>query len=88
MYKRIAASLFWLFAVAWLWNLISAFTGLPQVLGVAVSAGTAGFVGVDKLRLIWPVVTPSAVPASPGAHDFAVRLPGHILIPSTTGRLS
>ncbi len=82
MYKRIAASLIWIFAVAWRWNLIGAFTGLPQVLGVAVSAGTAAFVAVDPLHLIWPVVARSAVSAGPAALDFAVPLPSQSGFPA------
>ena len=54
MVKRTACSLLWLFAIAWAFNFISAYTGVPQGVGSVIAVAVAAFVGVDPLHAIWP----------------------------------
>ena len=88
MVKRAACALLWLIAVGWAFNFISAYAGVPQVIGTVIAVATAAFVAVDPLHLIWPQVARSTESAGPDALDFGMRIPGQILIPSMIRRLS
>ena len=64
MIKRVATALLWLFAVAWAGNFLTAYLGVPQVIGGVVASATALFVGVDPLHLLWdasPLLTPTQI---------------------------
>jgi hypothetical protein len=71
MFKRIAASGLWFFAVCWGFNIVSAMTGFSPILGMAIAAAVGAFVGTDPLHLFWPV--PAALPAT---RDIAIPVSG------------
>lgn len=48
----------WLMSIGWALNFISAYGGLPQVIGPIVALAIAMFVGVDPLHLIWSAEVP------------------------------
>jgi hypothetical protein len=54
MAKRVAASVLWFLAVGWGMDYLSVIMGAPPVLGLALSAAIAAFVGIDPLHLLWP----------------------------------
>jgi len=74
MVKRVAASVLWLFAVAWAFNFISAYTGLAQPVGGLVAIATALFVGLDPMHRMWPVSASSVHDMAP----VASRVPSRI----------
>lgn len=60
MFKRIACSMLWLVAVAWAFNFLSAYMGVPQVMGSVLAVAVAAFVGIDPLKVIWPAAVASS----------------------------
>jgi hypothetical protein len=64
MVKRVAASVLWFLAVGWGMDYLSAIVGAPPVLGLALSAAIAAFVGIDPLHLFWPAPATVAVARS------------------------
>jgi hypothetical protein len=77
MVKRVASAVLWLFAVVWGFNFVSAITGAPSIIGLALGIAVAVFVGMDPMHLFWPVraavvaPTRAAAPA-PGAMQTQV----------------
>jgi hypothetical protein len=55
MVKRVASAVLWLFAVVWGFNFVSAITGAPSIIGLALGVAVAVFVGMDPVHLFWPV---------------------------------
>jgi hypothetical protein len=54
MIKRISSALLWFVAVAWGFNFLSAYAGVPELVGSLAATSVALFVAVDPLHLLWP----------------------------------
>ena len=69
MAKRILASVLWFMAIAYLWNLVALYTGLPQAPGIVLGLAAAVLYGGDPLGRIWarpaPVAPTPMAPAEP-----------------------
>lgn len=55
MVKRLASATLWFIATGWAFNYLSAFIGMPSILGLVLSGAVAAFVGFDPLHVVWPV---------------------------------
>ena len=64
MVKRIACALVWLFAVAWAFNYVAAYTGLPQIVGGVIASAAAVFVAADPFHKLWPARVSAPTAAS------------------------
>ena len=57
--KRIASAALWFYALWYLGSMISAFLGVPDLLGPILGISGGLIVGVDPRHLLWPA-TPRA----------------------------
>jgi hypothetical protein len=54
MVKRVVASTLWFVVIAWGYDYLGYYLGLPFLAGPIIAATVAAFVGLDPMKAIWP----------------------------------
>jgi hypothetical protein len=58
MFRRVLASLLWVWCIATAWSFLAWATGAPGELGLFVGLAVGAFVGMDPLHRIWTTTHP------------------------------
>lgn len=60
---RIASGILWFVVMIWAANFAAAFAGFPAGVAYLAAAGTATFIAVDPLKVLWPAQRRTVAPS-------------------------